>query len=149
MSVAVPLCYRCETQPRIKRKKPNLKARGDLRKYYLTYCRECDSQKKREWIQKHKAEKKRQIKTSPHTVRVPCAACEKNKARHHSKLCDRCSRLGEQPIIWGRVAAKLEELTDYIKRNAEFPPEITMKSQSRIKDALSLINYQLEEVIGG
>jgi hypothetical protein len=135
----------------MKRKKPNPKARGHLRKYYLTYCRQCDAEKKKEWVKKKKEEKARRImpQVAAHTDGVSCAACETNKARSGRKLCDKCSRLGEQPIIWGKVAAKLEELTEYIKTNAEFPPEITVKAQSRIKDALSLINYQLEEIVGG
>jgi len=132
MTEEAPICPKCEIRPRAK-------CKGATKKYH-SYCCECQTKRDKEKWQGRKEEKgKSSIITHP----VLCIACEKRKPRKGQKFCNVCYDQATQVIIWGRIAEKIEELVKYITKQAEFPPRIEKRAESRIKDAMDNLNFAI------
>ena len=133
MTEKPPICPKCEIRPRNKIKNPKNKG-GRI---YNSYCPECDIEKHRQY------QRNKKRLTSEISPLLLCSACEKNKAKKGQKYCDSCYAQATQAIIWGRIAEKIEDLVKYITKEAEFPPRIEKQAESRIKDAMSNLNFTI------
>lgn len=125
-----PICPKCKIRPR-------QKCNGVSKKYH-TYCQECQKIISQDQWQNRKGANAQNVQTPQYLL---CPGCQKNKRANGRKFCRSCSDQSDQVIIWGVIAAKIEDLVKYITKQAEFPPRIEKRAESRIKDGMSNLNF--------